>query len=302
MRGISWSALGLAALVTVGGCSPESASGPVENLAGQISVAAIVDGAGTIDAVPSPDGTTTYFTVSGPAGIFRTTGNPDGPVRIDSGTGITSPRGLTVSSDGKLLFVADAGSIVSVPVEGGQPTQIAGTRGTSARGIDVIGFQGADALYFTGKDPADGLPAVMRIPAEGGTRTVVAKGGPLAEPDGLVVSSTGVIYLTDRGDAGAGAAVYRIESGVAERLARLRLGDPAGVALTLDGSKLLVSSLAEAGTAQLFVIDLANLRTGVVDRVIGLNRSAGGLHRARDAATFAWADVQRPGRIYRIDP
>ena len=36
--------------------------------------------------------------------------------------------------------------------------------------------------------------------------------------------------------------------------------------------------------------------------MIGANRSAGGLHRGAAHAVMAWADVQRPGRVYRVDP
>ncbi len=36
--------------------------------------------------------------------------------------------------------------------------------------------------------------------------------------------------------------------------------------------------------------------------ILGANPSAGGLHRTLSSRVMAWADVQRPGRVYRVDP
>ena len=131
--------------------------------------------------------------------------------------------------------------------------------------------------------------------------TVVVKGGALRNPDGVAISKTGAIFVTDHGLGGralkiAGSKVSTVAGGI-------RLGDPAGIALTLDETHLLVSSLDKAkGTAQVVIVDLASGATSTFDDVIGTNRSAGGLHRARAAVPMGWADVQRPGRIYRVDP
>ena len=131
--------------------------------------------------------------------------------------------------------------------------------------------------------------------------TVVAKGGALRDPDGVAISRTGAIFVTDHG---LGGRALRIAGSKVSTVAgAIRLGDPAGVALTLDESHLLVSSLHKAkGTAQVVIVDLASGATSTFDDVIGTNRSAGGLHRARAAVPMGWADVQRPGRIYRVDP
>ncbi len=52
----------------------------------------------------------------------------------------------------------------------------------------------------------------------------------------------------------------------------------------------------------MLLVDPATAETGVFSKVIGENRAGAGLHRARNADVFAWADVQRSGRVYRIEP
>lgn len=56
-----------------------------------------------------------------------------------------------------------------------------------------------------------------------------------------------------------------------------------------------------AGTDQVFLVDLKTSTTGVFSGTIGENRAGAGLHRARNVNVFAWADVQRSGRVYRIE-
>lgn len=82
-----------------------------------------------------------------------------------------------------------------------------------------------------------------------------------------------------------------------------QLSGRGGIALTLDESKLLISSLKRGtGTAQVLIVDIATGATSTFDDVIGVNDHAGGLHRARAAVPFGGADVQRPGRVYRVEP
>lgn len=192
--------------------------------------------------------------------------------------------------------------MVSLPAAGGPPTPVVGTEGTQLRGVEASAQNGDETLYFTGKDPTDGVPAVFKVPARGGTRSVLAKGTPLVNPDGVAVSKSRTVFVTDHGQ-GTGAA-YRLDANGPTKLAEVKqLGDPAGVGLTQDESTLLVSSKNDSkGTAQVLLIDLRTLKTGVVDKVIGENKNAGGLHRASNANVFVWADVSRSGRVDRVEP
>jgi DNA-binding beta-propeller fold protein YncE len=258
-----------------------------------------------LDASPDPQGKVIYYTTGGerPA-IYRVPAAGGAQRKVLGGALLRRPEGLAVSDDGTRLFVADtrAGHILVVPVGGAKPYVLRGTAGSAPRGLEIQTRAGTERVVYSGR-AADGSPAVLRISARGAARpSVVLKGAPLSRPDGIAISRGGAIYVTDHNPHGGralridGATVATVASGV-------RLGHPAGLALTLDESHLLISSLNKAsGTAQVVVVDLAGGATSTFDDVIRANHSAGGLHRARAAVPMGWADVQRPGRIYRVDP
>ena len=257
-----------------------------------------------LDASPDPAGKVIYYTTGGESPAILRVPAAGGKQRtVLAGGLLRRPEGLAVSNDGQRLYVADtrAGHILVVPVSGAKAHVLRGTAGSAPRGLEIQTRAGKDYVVYSGK-ARDGKPAVLRIRTLGAARpTVVVKGGSLRSPDGVAVSKTGAIFVTDHGLGGralkiAGSKVSTIAGGI-------RLGDPAGIALTLDETHLLVSSLDKAkGTAQVVIVDLATNATSTFDDVIGTNKSAGGLHRARAAVPMGWADVQRPGRIYRVDP
>jgi hypothetical protein len=270
-------------------------------------VARLPVGDAEIDASPDPSGRTIYFTTDGPGGpgIFRVpaAGGPYQPVLV--GPPLRGPSELAVSNDGAELFVADraAGEILVEPVTGGMPRVLRGTAGSAPRGVELETLDGQDYVVYTGRDPHTGRPALLRVSVAGAARpAVVFEGLPLRSPDGVAVSRTGVIYVTDQG--GSQGRVLRIDGRRVRTVATgVTLGRPGGVALTLDESKLLVSSLNPVTrTAQVLIVDTRSGLTTTFDGVIGANRMAGGLHRARDASSLGWAGVSRDGLIYRIDP
>ena len=274
------------------------------------TLVATVPDSRTLDAVPDPSGRTIFFTTDGPGGpAIRRVPAGGGAVRtVLAGAPLVDPVGLVVSADGRRLLVADPGAnrILVVTRDGRTVRSLAGSVGTRPRGLDVQPRGAGERVVFTGIDPSVRRAAVLALGTRGAKRpTVLAKGLPLRRPQGVAVAGDGTLYVSDRGlGRRLDGRVLRIADGRTTPIARsLRLGHPAGVALTRDESALLVSSLAPAaGTAQVLLVDTATLATSTFDDVIGANRSAGGLHRALRSRVMAWADVQRPGRVYRVDP
>jgi sugar lactone lactonase YvrE len=289
------------------------------------------------DATPDPDGNQIYFTADsaqGP-GLFRVPATGGEVVSITVGIPLTAPSGLAINASGETLFVADAegevahdeatmvstaavrsshreGAMFRLPTggaaaaSGGVATLVAGTEHTGPRGLAVVQENGAEVIYFTGLDPDGDQPAVMKAPAAGGPLTLIAKGPPLVEPVGVTVDANGVVYVTDQAAGGNGlGSVFRITGGNVETLvARVRTGDPAGVALTLDESLLLVSALeTNRDSSIVLVIDLAQGGEGIINEVISANIGSGGLHRAHNRNLLAWCGVTTGGGgvVYRVE-
>jgi sugar lactone lactonase YvrE len=289
------------------------------------------------DATPDPEGNLIYFTATsaqGP-GLFRVPATGGEVVTLTVGMPLTLPSGLAINASGETLFVADTaaeiehteamllstaavrnshseGAIFRLPTSGGAAasnsgaTLVTGTEHTRPRGLAVVQENGVEMLYFTGNDPIDDQPAVMKVAAAGGPLTFLAKGAPLVAPVGVTVAADGVVYVTDQAAAGDGlGSVFRIREGTVETLAtRIRTGDPAGVALTLDESLLLVSALeTDRNSSIVLVIDLAEGRQGIINQVIGANIGSGGLHRAQHRNLLAWCGVTSGGGgvVYRVE-
>ena len=271
-----------------------------------------------LDAAPSPDGTVVYYLTTGDSGSQLSSVPAAGgsATTIVQGAPLVKPTGVAVATDGSRVLVADqqalqdslagvSGGVLQVgPTGTPAPTLLAGTEGRSPRGLDVVREGGADIVYFTGLDPADGAPGLFRAPVAGGPVTTVAEGAPFVSPDSVVVTAGGVAYVTDQGSGKGKGKVLKVSDGKATPvLSDLRLGTPAGVTTVNDDATLLVSSIdATSLSDQVLFLDLSSGKTAAATKVIGANKdSAGGLHRAHAAPVLAWADVQRPGRVYRVE-
>jgi len=298
--------LGLAGCATQPAAAPQGAKPALGNEV--VASADVVTKSGAfknpLDSTPNPAEDTIYFTATGNngKGVFRVPAAGGAAEEVATGAPFLSPRGIAISTDGKQVYVADtqAGQILVVPAAGGKPAPLPGTLGAAPRGMDVVNMGGADMVYFTGIDPADGKPAVMKIASAGDKApTVIVKGAPLVAPDAVVMTKAGVLYVSDQsaGSANSGA-VFKVAGGTATRIAdNLKLGEPGGVALTPDDGVLLVSSIDKAkGTDQVLLIDLGSLQTGLVTAVVGENHAAGGVHRASGKGLFSWADSEAGGR------
>ncbi len=264
-----------------------------------------------LDATPNPAGDVIYFTaqtINGKSkGVFTVAASGGKAAQLFVGAPLVAPAGIAMSVDGSQIFVADAAAngIFSVNANGsGVPSFVPGTQGTSPRNIDVVSQQAQMTMYFTGKDPSDGQPAVFKILAGTASQpAVVFKGAPLNDPDGVAVAPDGTVYVSDHA---AMDKVFKIAGGAITILVdNVRLGNPGGIALTSDGSTLLVSSFqTNSKYDQVLVVNTATGATSIVTDVVGKNKHAGGIHRAHNANVFAWADLTAggTGRVYRVSP
>lgn len=258
------------------------------------------------DSVPSPDGQLVYFTANGTTGpaVYRVASTGSAVTAVASGAPFAAPWGLSISTDGETLYVADLGTesspdgnaIFALPAGGGTPTRLEQTAGSRPNVPEVVDEHGVDMLYYSGFDPSDRQPAIFKLdPARDEAATVVFKGAPLVWSSGVAVTKAGVVYVVDMAAAGNElGAVYRIQQGVAEKLAdKIRTsGWIAGATLTLDESILLVSTLhLDEGTAQVLAINVSTGAVGLINKGIAANTGAGGVHRAHRVNQFSWADI-----------
>jgi len=247
-----------------------------------------------LDSTPSMDATTIYFTATGPhgAGVFRVPAAGGAATEVFTGKPFVAPRGISLSPDDQNLYVADpsagtGGELFVLAISGGSPLPVHGSERTAPQNLDVATQDGKPVLYFSGQDPSSGQAALLKLPASGADApTVLVKGPPLVAPDGVVVTHTGSIYLSDRAAAGGGlGSVFKIDgSKVTVIQKQVRTGNPAGIALTEDESILLVSALQLNSSSDLvLLVNLRTGQTGTITSVIDQNHSGGGLHSCRHA-------------------
>jgi hypothetical protein len=271
------------------------------------------DVANPLDATPDPDGTNVYFTAMDPVrgtGVYMVPASGGLSTEVTVGDPFVAPFGITISSYGQTLFVADpgsesgpndaddAGQIFVLPVSGGAPTALSGTVGAKPRSVEMVFETDVDVLYFTGNDPA-GNPGVFKISPTGGTATAIASGAPFVNPSGVAVTQAGVVYVADAvASAAQSATILTVAAGSTTATpfaGPFEVGYPVGIALTSDDTRLIVSGLDPVTLTDLvFIIDIAtgqqSLFVGDADTDISLFEEPAGLHRARNVDMFAWAD------------
>ncbi len=263
------------------------------------------------DATPDPKGENIYFTALTAEGVPAVyTGSANGgPVRIlHEGAPLSSPFSIAISEDGKTLYVADGsaengpegeedGAVFTLPVSGGAPSVLGGTGGKNPRGIEVHG----DSVYFTGK--FEGKAAVYKTGLAGGEPQALVSGEPLREPSGIAITKNGDVYFVDAyADNASGAAVLKVAGGKAEIVRDgFAVGHPAGLAAVSDDSALLLSGLDTQKLTDLVArIPLGQGEIKTFTDTIGEFSESAGLHRAKGADVFAWADSRagETGTVY----
>lgn len=260
------------------------------------------------DATPDLDGKTIYLTSLGPStapfpGVYQAPGDGSAttPKAVAVGDPFVSPFGIAISTDGKQLFVADPGAdagndkgaIFVVPVGGGAPVALMGSEDALPRSLEVAQEGGKDVVFFTGTDKSDGQPGVFKIPATGGAVTAVLKGAPFRDPAGIAIAKNGDLYVADTVASARNTADILVISGgkATPVLQGVHVGYPCGVALTTDDSALFISALDPSTLTDMVIkVTLATKATDTISQGIDTFSEAAGLHRAKNANVFGWAD------------
>lgn len=254
-----------------------------------------------VDATPSPDGNHIYFIASdnGAPAIFLVDAGGGAQMKIFSGAPLVAPRGIVASTDGKTLYIADpkadnGGALFALSADGqSAPVAVPGTEGTEPTALDLMEGAKGDEIRFTGVD-AKGSPAVFKIAASGGTAETLTSGAPLVEPDGIVATNDGYLYITDRA-AATGKKSGRVFMFNGEDLRDLGLefapGSPTGIAINADQNLALISTL-NGDTGQSEVLIMQNTRNVWVQPIDGSTVS-GGVHCSRTADLCAWAGPKK---------
>jgi hypothetical protein len=279
---------------------------------GPLALTPVGDATLAFDATPDPAGGTIFFTAIDPtkgAGVFQVSASGTNltPNEVTAGAPFVAPFGIATSTDGQTLYVADAGGdsgnafsngvIYSLSSGGSTPAIVAGSKDVQARGLEILSDNGSDTIFFTGRDVTDNKPGVFKLPAAGGTVSVVAKGAPFIDPSGIALASDGTAYVIDTvASGGHTAQVFKVSTTgtvtpqpvtYPNSTLPITVGFPAGVALSVDGTSIYISGRNPADlTDSLITITGATVTTlanpGFVE--------GAGLHRAKNVNVFAWAD------------
>lgn len=284
-----------------------------------------------LDATLSPDGKMAYFIAILPeitsdvsdtpmparAGIFSTPVGSEGTnTLLASSAPLASPVNLDITADGKTLIIADTGAgtgdadrglLFTLSAAGGTPQVVETTVGYRARGMSVVNQDWKDTAYFTGNDPADGMPGVFALDIKTGAVSTVSKSDLFADPSGLVVADSGDIYVADTQNGNALSNVIQIPKGkdAVELLSGLKLGYPAGISISKDQQILMVSALDPVTRKD--VVIRYDLKAGTTDYLrdpIKDFEESAGLHRAKNVESYVWADSRANGggTVYVINP
>lgn len=293
-------AIGVSASIGLGGGCKNDAP-PNSKSQSHIYVTEVASADTPLDCVPDPDAMNLYYLASKGAdrALFRV--DIDGKItEIFSGAPLVDARGLGISTDGTIVYIADpgapgGGAVYSMELPGGTPTVIPGTEGTAPRALDVHATGKTTYVTIAGK-AKDGSAAILEIPDTGGEAQIVYSGKPLSKPDGVVATASGLYYVADAGTTPG--KVFQIQGGSAKALGGdITLGSPAGISTLQNEGAVLVSSLSAKGTSQVTILDPAADTTSTFDGTIGVNKVSGGLHRAYYSDNFGWAGYKN---VYRV--
>lgn len=276
---------GLLALAAVAGCN----SGPTGGATAKPTTVELVTDTGFRQAgavESSPDGTTFYaaaYDEMGRPAVFSIDVASGAVAPLHAGEPFLYPSDLAMACDGSKLFVADTG--VGVPdSEIGDPAHELGQAGGihvvqtadgSISKLDAVGIDRAggvvvsvdcETLYVAGWTTM-GMPAVFKLPIDGGNAEVLYEGEPLRSPTGIHVDANDVAWVMDheaRNDSGEGLLFAVSPAGeISPVIGGLGMGRHGGVSLVPAGVTAAIPTYNEA-TRQTELIT-ANTETGAVE-------------------------------------
>lgn len=306
-----------ASVVGIAACSEEETS---TKEGGAPTIGPVANDPGVempVDATPSPDGKDVYFIASSKvadednigsvrqAAIYKVSAAGGAITKLFQGEPLVAPFGISISNDGQTLYIADTGAVTSeeraegrvytMGVGGGTPAPLGGTEGLVPGGIEVMG----DSLYISGRK--DGKAGLFKTGFAGGMVSVVASGADFSDPSGVAIARDGVAYVVDTGSPTHGAALASVVKVMPDGKTEvvidgLSVGHPAGIALSNDEKTIYVSGFdVGKGTDVVFTVDAASRAVGEFTESIAEFSASAGLHRARNADIFAWADSHANG-------
>jgi hypothetical protein len=249
-------------------------------------------------------------------GVWLQPAQGGAPSVLYAGDKLVNPFDIDASLDGKTLYVADVaggaegrGAILSLAASGGEPTEV--VSGWAPRGVTVASD---DRVYFSGIDDTTGESGVFLLAGAAVSR--VFAGAPLVDPSGIAVLKDGGALVSDTrlfdglSDGttitnASEAGVVLIKDGQASIFATgFVTGYPAGIALTVDDTALIISGQGPDHSDTVYIVDVANPKappTVVTDTFSAFQDSSAGLKRAHDSNTFIWASLAaNGGTIYEI--
>lgn len=303
---------GLFALAAVAGCKDEPESSTTKPTTIDLVTDTGFRQAGAVES--SPDGATFYAAAYDDMGrptVFSIEVATGDVAPLHAGEPFLYPSDLAMSCDGDKLFVADTGvgvpdseigdpedalgqkgGIYVLSTAGGEPTRLE-TPGISRAGGVVVSVD-CEALYVAGWTDME-LPAVFKLPVDGGAAEVLYEGAPLISPTGIHVDASDVAWVMDheaRNDSGEGMLfAVTADGAISEVIGGLGMGRHGGVSLVPAGVTAAIPTYNEA-TGQTELIT-ANTETGAVEvtPIPGLAHPTG-IAAARDAAVMVIAGEQ----------
>lgn len=186
---------------------------------------------------------------------------------------------------------------------------------------DAVSSHDGQTFYFTAyvSEEGENVPAVLSVPASGGSAQRLSQGAPLGHPTGLVLSCDGsTLYVADlsrepddvegaESEADLGGAIYALDvaSGALRMLPSEGIDAPAGLALSVDCSTLYVSGTNTAGAPGVFTLSTTG---GPVRTVLAGDPLVAptGLHV--DVDEVAWVmdhlalGEEGPGVLFAVNP
>lgn len=282
----------------------------------------VATGRTPFDATPSQNGDTIYYTGDDTAlgaGVFKVSSAGGAATAVVTGDPFVAPFGIATATTGSLVYVADPaadeagddrGRITSVNVQTNAMTTV--VQGFSPVALEVLEEGGNDTIYFTGRSAA-GAVGVFKVAASGGAVTPIATGAPIVDPSGIALSSNGDIYFIDTVGSGSRAGrIVQIPYGTSTPqvlLDNISVGYPAGIAIATDDLELWVSGLAPVTLTDVLLrvnvtTQAVTNYTGDADTSITAFEEPAGIHRAKNADIFSFADSRAggTGTVFALQP